>query len=95
MLRLDEQWLWLFRGGIQKEYDISVSGSGDAGGLNGTLTGGLGGFGEAGIYYVIESGDYHGAMSFTFRYTAIHDTAGDTSIPASNFGFLYSLYYNP
>jgi hypothetical protein len=93
LLRMDDRWLFLVKGGIQKELDIGISGSGDAGQLNGSLNGGLGGFGEAGFYYIFRAGG-HVATAFTFRYTAIHDSAAGMSIPASNFGFLFYLFYN-
>jgi hypothetical protein len=93
LLRMDDRWLFLVKGGIQKELDIGISGNGDAGQLNGSLTGGLGGFGEAGFYRIFRAGG-HLATAFTFRYTAIHDSVAGMSIPASNFGFVFYMFYN-
>jgi hypothetical protein len=95
LLRLDDSWLFLVKGGIQKELDIGISGGGDANQLNSSLNGGLGGFGEVGFYYVFGAGGAHLATAFTLRYTAVHDSVAGTSVPASNFGLLLYLFYNP
>jgi hypothetical protein len=92
LLRLDDRWLWMFKAGIRKELDIGLSGAGDADSV--PITGDLGVLGEAGIYYVLSSGDQHGATSFTIRYTASHDSIGGASVSASNIGLVWTTYYN-
>jgi hypothetical protein len=41
-----------------------------------------------------QTGDDHGATSFTIRYAAIRESAGGMSLCAANVGFVWSLFYD-
>lgn len=98
--RLTPRWLLLLRGGLDKEEDASISGSGFAAGTNLDLTAKLGWFVEGGVYSIIDTTEQRGAWSLTFRYTQITYTAsdpyaGEGSANGESFMIFNSYYYNP
>jgi hypothetical protein len=93
LIRLSERWFFLIRGGVQKEYGVSLSGSGGVSG-SADLDGSLGGLGEGGFYYVTHLGEDHTAVVITFRYTSGHDSANGASVDASSAGGIIALHYN-
>lgn len=93
LLHIDRQSWLFFRGGLQKELGVSVSGDSDLGG-QADLQGSLGGFGEGGYYGSLDPLAKHLAWSLTFRYSVSHDTIGGTSFSASNGGVILAVHYN-
>ncbi len=98
--RLTPRWFLFGRGGLDKEVDASLSGSGIASGTNLDLTAQLGWFAEAGIYSIIDTTQQRGAWSLTFRYTRLTYTAsdpaaGDGSANGDSFMIFNNYYYNP
>jgi hypothetical protein len=84
------EWLVL-RGGLQKEFGVSVSGDNNLAG-NGGLQGSLGGFGEGGFYGVFRGGVLsHLAVSVTFRYSVSHDTVAGARFDANSAGFIFAF----
>ncbi len=95
MPRVAPRWFLFLRGGIDKEVDVSISGSGLAAGLNADLNANLGGFGEGGFYNIFATQEQRGAWSLTFRYTKITYTAGYESANGQSFMLFSNFYYNP
>ena len=98
--RLSPRWFLFGRGGLDKEADPSISGSGVASGTNLDLTAKLGWFVEGGVYKIIDTPEQRGAWSLTFRYTKITYTAsdpstGDASANGESFMLFNSYYFNP
>ena len=93
LLRISERWFLLLRGGIQKEYGISISGGGDMSG-SADLDGSLGPLGEGGFYYVTHVGEDRMAVALTFRYTSAHDSVGGMTFGANSAGGLLAIHYN-
>jgi hypothetical protein len=93
LLHIDDRW-WLFlRGGIQKEFGISISGTGDLA-ASGELEGSLSEFGEGGFYWVAPAGERRLAFVLTFRYGAARDSIPGTSFDASSGGLIFAMHYN-
>ena len=99
---------WLLLAGVGRQGDgASISGDGDASGLDVSLYAKLGAFGEGGFYYtydilskveVNEDGtlpEQHGAFSLTFRYTKLTYTANGASVDGQSFMVFTTMYYNP
>jgi len=93
--RVAPRWLLLARGGIDKEVNVSISGSGVAQGTSADLNARLGGFGEAGFYYILDTLEQRGAWSLTFRYTQLTYTANGGSADGQSFMVFSTLYFNP
>jgi hypothetical protein len=93
LIRISERWFLFLRGGIQKEFGVSLSGSGAASG-GASMEGSLGGLGEGGFYYVSHLGDDHTAVLFSFRYTSGHDTVGYSTFDAASAGVIIAIHYN-
>lgn len=93
--RISPRWLLLARGGLDKETNVSISGSGVAAGVGADLNASLGGFGEAGFYKIMDTPEERGAWSLTFRYTKLTYTANGATADAQSFMLFTALYFNP
>ncbi len=93
LIHVDDRWWLFFRGGLQKEYGIDISGSGDLAG-SGAPVGSLGGFGEGGVYWIPRASEDHTALVVTFRYGRAHDSGGGMTYDASSGGIILALHYN-
>jgi len=93
--RVAKRWLLMARGGIDKEFNVSISGSGDLSGPAIDLTAGLGGFGEVGFYKIMNTREQRGAWSLTFRYTKLTYSANGATADAASLMVYSALYYNP
>jgi len=93
LVRISERWFLLLRGGVQKEYGISISGGGDMSG-NIDVDGAVGPLGEGGFYYVTHVGQDRMAVALTFRYTSAHDSVGGMTFSANSAGGLLAIHYN-
>lgn len=98
--RLTPRWLLFGRGGLDKEVDASISGSGFASGAMVSLTAKPGWFVEGGVYKIMDTQEQRGAWSLTFRYTKItytasDPTAGDATANGESFMVFNSYYFNP
>jgi hypothetical protein len=88
LLRTGEDWYVLAAGGVEKDLDISVSGSGDASSLQANLSSRNGGLGRLGMY--VRFGD-HVAWMFGVAYTHLTYVGPGGSADASSFGFWTNL----
>ena len=93
--RIAQRWFLLARGGIDKDADVSISGSGIAAGTEVGLHASPGGFGEAGIYNIMNTPEQRGAWSLTVRYTKATYSANGGSVDGSSFMVFSTLYFNP
>jgi hypothetical protein len=91
LLRIGDRWFLFLRGGLQKEFGVSLSS--DAYG-SASLKGSLGGLGEGGFYYVTTASDDHLAILFSFRYTSGRDSANAESLGADSAGVIFAIHYN-
>lgn len=93
LLDLNERWWLFFRGGFQKELNISISGDPDLIG-SANPQGSLGGFGEGGFYLIAPIGENHTAFVLTFRYGTARDRFGGTRLDANSGGIIVAVHYN-
>jgi hypothetical protein len=93
--RLAPRWLLLLRGGIDKEANVSISGTGVAAGIGADLHATTGGFGEGGFYKIMDTPEQRGAWSLTFRYTTLTYTANGGAADAQSLMVFWALYFNP
>jgi len=91
LIRIGDRTFLFLRGGIQKEFDISLSADGYG---SASLEGSLAGLGEGGFYYVTTMSDDRLAMLFSFRYTGGRDSVNGVSFAADSAGLIWAIHYN-
>jgi hypothetical protein len=84
LIRLDNRWFVLFRGGLATELGGHISGSGLADGITSELTARLGLMADAGLYYELEPV----AVGAGLRYTALSDSYQGAKVDASSLGIV-------
>lgn len=91
LLRIGDRWFLFLRGGLQKEFGVSLSADGYG---SASLNGSLAGLGEGGFYYVTTMSEDRLAMLFSFRYTGGRDSANGASFAADSAGVIWAIHYN-
>jgi hypothetical protein len=92
LVRFRPIWYVLVAGGVEKDRGISLSGSGAASGISGSLTSRTGGVGRLGVYFREEDA---AAVSFGLAYTKLTYDVPGGSVRADSLGFWTAVHWAP
>jgi hypothetical protein len=90
LVRLDDRWFGLVRGGVGTEVGGHLSGSGFAAAIDDDLTATWGLVGEAGLYRLVDRAALGGGL----RYARLSDRFAGTEVDASSLGIFASAQYS-
>jgi hypothetical protein len=92
MVPLGERWFLVPRLGVAWDFSASLSGTGEAASVNGTLQSGVGKMLDLGMYWGFEG---HRGLAVSMRVTLLEYRVGGTRISGSSVGLLATGWVGP